>query len=134
MAINAVDRAKARALVEDMNLKMARYTVQHAEAPLEEYRAAIRHIETRFSEKVEMLCTSMSVDRAEEFRRMCNEECEMMTAELKRDGVAFYRRLGVLPESAPAPRHYHRQGLGELAVLTAVRASIWELIFRLFRR
>jgi hypothetical protein len=134
MTINAIDRAKARTLVEEMNREMALCTVQHAETPLTEYRYLMGNIEARYLQKLDVLCTPMSVDRAEEFRHMYAEECEMTTAECKRGNVAFYRRLGVLPNSAPAPRHYHRQGLGELAVRTAVRATVWDLIFRLFRR
>src|ERR1700730_10702986 len=107
MTINAIDRAKARTLVEEMNREMALCSVRMVDAPLTKYRETRKGIETRFLENVEMLCTSMSVDRAEEFRNMCNEECEMTTAELKRDSVAFYRRLGVLSELPPAPRPYH---------------------------
>jgi hypothetical protein len=72
----------------------------------------------------------------------------------KREQDRFYRKFGIDPaavdafvaspdaaqappipiRSQPAAPTYHRQGIGEMAVRTAVRATIWELIFSLFRR
>jgi hypothetical protein len=62
------------------------------------------------------------------------EEYLFLEHELERDPEALCQRLGV-GMRAPAPaREYRRQGLGEVVVRTAVRATIWELIFSLFRR
>jgi len=49
-----------------------------------------------------------------------------------RAGTAIMARMGSQPPQA-APRR-QRQGIGEMAVRTAVRATIWELIASLFRR
>ena len=70
----------------------------------------------------------MPPEQAREFYRMIAEEMRMLNAERKRSFFAQARRLGVLPG-----RVSHRQGIGEMAVRTAVRASIWTAISRLFR-
>jgi hypothetical protein len=62
------------------------------------------------------------------------EELDFLEQEAERDPNAFSQRLGVnAGRSVPRPV-YHRQGFGELAVRTAVRATIWELIWSIFRR
>ncbi len=68
----------------------------------------------------------------------------------RREQQRLYRRLGLEPDAVehsspdvapvavamrqPMAQTYHRQGIGEMAVRTAVRATIWELIRSLFRR
>jgi len=68
---------------------------------------------------------------------MIDEEDSICFEEHQRDPEAFYRRLCLNLSSNPQPTAsvaYRRQGLGELAVRAAVRATVWESIWSLFRR
>lgn len=74
----------------------------------------------------------------EEFRRMVHyiEEARCRIAdEYDRDPVALKRRLGVpVSVSASVPvRQSNRMGIGEMAVRTAVRATVWTVVRDLIR-
>ena len=94
-------------------------------------------INERFWDRLEAMAALMPAAQAETFRTTLQEESHLLVDEFKRDRQATYRRLDIaLPHvpvtHAPVTR-YHRQGIGEMAVRTAVRATIWDVIFRLFR-
>ena len=83
--------------------------------------------EMRPEEERELFLLFVEIERDELFR------------DYERDPDALKQRLGVPALNAPAVTHsgHQRMGLGELAVRTAVRATVWEMIislFRLFRR
>lgn len=54
--------------------------------------------------------------------------------ECKYDPINFRKRLGTPRGCVAQSARYQRQGLGELALRTAVRATVWETIFSIFRR
>ena len=89
----------------------------------------IDQMTNRLGDQIDTWIKSLPPDEGNELDRMFDEEMRLSIAERKRDPVGFKRRLGVLPGSVS-----HRQGIGEMAARTAVRAVIWEGIFRLFRR
>jgi hypothetical protein len=68
------------------------------------------------------------------FTEMVREEYRFLLQELERNPQALFQRLGVNMGRTARQRVYRRQGLGELAVRTAVRATVWEMIWSLFRR
>jgi hypothetical protein len=86
----------------------------------------------QFTERINAMTGLMPLGQAKELCRIMDEERDLLLDERDRDPEAFQRRLGVSSRQ-PAIR-YRRQGIGEMALRTAVRASIWEVIFRLFRR
>jgi hypothetical protein len=88
----------------------------------------IEQMGNRFAEQVEAWCNSLPPDQAKQLDEVFGEEMSISLAECKRDPIAYTRRLGILPD-----RVNHRQGIGEMAARTAVRATIWEAIWRLFR-
>lgn len=120
------DRATVRKIIED-----------HFRAilPLRGYgkrpqnTALIEQMGNRLENQIEAWINSMPPDQAKELDDMFGDEMRLSVAECKQDPVAYARRLGILPG-----RTSNRQGIGEMAVRTAVRASIWEGIARLFGR
>jgi hypothetical protein len=91
----------------------------------------------RHREQVDAIVALMPPEQARIFLQVFEEEHTLFFEEHQRDPDASYRRLGLQMTSTPhipPPIRYQRQGIGELAVRTAVRATIWELIFSLFRR
>jgi hypothetical protein len=126
------DRAAVRAMVED-NFRAV--TI----AQLQGQQQLGHDITDRFFDRIEAMQALMPAAQGETFGEMVNEETHLLVEEWKRDRKGISRRLGIPLFRAPAagyrpPARYRRQGLGELAVRTAVRATIWETIFRLFRR
>ena len=118
------DRTKVKNIVEDhfrAVLPLRGYGVRAQNITL------IDQMENRFADQNDAWISSLPPDQAKELYDMFAEEMRSSVAECKRDPIAYARRLGVLPG-----RVYQRQGIGEMAVQTAVRASIWEGIFRLF--
>jgi hypothetical protein len=120
------DRAKVRKIVEDHFRSIL---------PLRGYgrrpqnMTQIEQMGNRLADQVEAWCNSLPPDQAKELDNMFGDEMQLSLAECQRDPVAYARRLGVLPG-----RGYQRQGIGEMAVRTAVRATIWEGVRRLFWR
>ena len=119
------DRAAVRAMIED-NFRAT--TI----ADMQGQRQLGTDINERFCDHLEAMAALMPAAQAESFRTTVDEECRLIVDEFKRDRQAGYRRLGIALPQGPVT-HYHRQGIGEMAARTAVRATIWEVIFRLFR-
>jgi hypothetical protein len=120
------DRATVRRIVEDhfgSILPLRGYGRRSKNMTL------IGQMGNQLADQVEAWCNSLPPDQAKELDDMFGEEMRLSAAEFKRDPVAYARRLGVLPGGV-----YQRQGIGEMAVRTAVRATIWEAISRLFWR
>ena len=96
--------------------------------------AAFQKIGTRFEQRIAETAALLPPIESAAFIQTVDAERERMIAEYKADPVALKKRLGVsLGIDTPAHRTYQRQGIGEMAVRTAVRATIWEGIWRLFR-
>lgn len=82
---------------------------------------------------------TMEATRSRRFLAMIEDERSKIADEYAQNPNALKRRLGVrIPEVSPTQVSLgrSRQSLGELAVKTAVRATVWEtirIIFRSFR-
>ena len=120
----SLDRAGIRAMLEDH--WRTKFTVA-----LQNHKLA-QEMPYQLTRQINTLAASMAADRAQEFVRVVNEERDALLEEHERNHVMFARRLGV-DITRPNMRS-NRQDIGDMAVRTAVRASIWEGIRRLFRR
>lgn len=95
---------------------------------------AALQVSQRFEQRVEQAAHLMDPLEAAAFRQAVEAERERLIQEYTADPVALKRRLGIsLGVDAPAQRRGGSSGLGELAVRTAARATIWESIRALFR-
>jgi hypothetical protein len=96
--------------------------------------AAFQEIGTRFEQRIAQTAALLPPIESAAFIQTVDAERERMMAEYKADPVALKNRLGIaLGIDASTHRTHQRQGMGEMAVRTAVRATIWEAIWRLFR-
>ncbi|HDR8947290.1 TPA: hypothetical protein QDA71_004319 [Burkholderia vietnamiensis] len=87
----------------------------------------------RFDEKNKARAAQMEPDDGASFLQAVEEEREKIFDEYSANPEALKRRLGVTAGRAHVAERSHRQGMGEMAVKTAVRASIWAAIWSLFR-
>jgi hypothetical protein len=96
---------------------------------------ASMEISQRFEERIEETASLMPPLEAAAFRQAIDAERERLIQEYTDDPVALKLRLGInLGVDAPVQQlHGGGGGLGGLAVRTAVRATIWESIWALFR-
>lgn len=137
----SLDRVAVRRLVEDHWRSLILYgrhlgeTHPNWAGSQEEVAPLMRDFVLRFDEQIRVIAASMPPDQDRAFLRMVEEEGVICFEEHSRDPDGLYRRLGLDLDSNSQPRMpvSNRQGLGELAVRTAVRATVWELIWSLFR-
>jgi hypothetical protein len=136
-----VDRAMVRRLVEDFwrSLTLFGHNLGAMQTDIcgKEAKAKAIDFSRRFEEQIQATAALMQPEQAQAFLKMVEEEDSICFNERQQDYDAFCRRLGINLTSSPAvapQAAQRRQGLGELAVRTAVRASVWELIWSLFRR
>jgi hypothetical protein len=97
--------------------------------------AAATEASQRFEQRIQQTAEFMEPVESAAFLQMLDAERERMIGEYQQDPVALKRRLGIaLGVDAPIA-HGAQQGgsLGDLAVRTVVRATIWEGIWALFR-
>ena len=87
----------------------------------------------RFDERIQAIAALMQPQQAALFLQTVDEEREILFDEYQRDPEALKHRLGLSPSVAPALVIHHQQTLGEVVARTAVRATVWESIFALFR-
>lgn len=90
---------------------------------------------TRFEEDIEKIGSSMSAVNAVAFVEMMDEERDRIHAEYVRSPEKLKARLGVTSPSQQEIIVRGRQplSLGEVAVRTAVRATVWETVKSIFR-
>lgn len=133
----SVDRATVRRLVEDFWRSLMLFGRHLGEtqsnADPESFKAQGIEMSKRFWERIDATAALMPPEQARMFKKIVEEEDQICFEDEQRDYDGFCKRLGLNFPPVPAPV-YHRQGLGELAIRAAVRASIWELIFSIFRR
>jgi hypothetical protein len=89
-----------------------------------------------FDATINMLTEHIPEPNASLFRQTIETEREKVLDEYDRNPDALKARLGLTNQECASIRLQNRQGFGELAVRTAVRATVWESIrsmFRLFR-
>lgn len=96
---------------------------------------ASMEITQRFEERIEETARLMPPLEAAAFCQALDAERERLIQDYTADPVAFKLRLGInLGVDAPGQaRLGGGSGLGGLAVRTAVRATVWESIWALFR-
>jgi hypothetical protein len=87
----------------------------------------------RFEQKTKQQAATMSHADAKAFLAAVEEERSKIFDEYTSSPQALKARLGVEAPARSASARSHRQGMGEMAVKTAVRASIWAAIWSLFR-
>jgi hypothetical protein len=101
---------------------------------IKEYEAAATEHALRWADRIEATASLMPPEQAKIFKEIAEEETSLLGQELKRNPKALSKRLGVEIGKRSPPVVYQRQSIGEMAIRTAVRATVWELIFSLFRR
>lgn len=137
MTNKQVDRVAIREMVEDgfrtQMLFQQNYIDAHPHSTRQESQDAAHKFLQRWTQRIDATADLMPPEQGAAFREMVGEEFDFLTQEAERDPQAFAQRLGVVM-GRPAPQiGYRRQGIGEMAVQTAVRATIWQLIRSLFR-
>jgi hypothetical protein len=139
-----VDRELIRKLVEaywrDVVLRGRRMGAQGASWV--EVMQDSRELDRAFREQTEALAARLPPEQGQEFLQMIEEEADRCFKEHQSNHKAFYRRVGLTSRDLRAGnrnshiRHsaaYQRQGIGEMAARTAVRATVWQLVRSLFR-
>ena len=127
-----IDRSLIRSMVEDF---WRSFLVTSTVKP-ESAKDSIH----RFEERLQAMASIMPLEQSNEFLKIASEEREIIAKENERNPEQLKMRLGLKinreVQSYPIPAQYQRQSLPELAVRTAVRATVWKSIgaaFRLFR-
>lgn len=88
----------------------------------------------RFQKMIEEMAALMSPADAESFNEMVENAREKLFREYNADPEALRERLGVgNARGVTYEPNSSRMGLGQVAVRTAVRATVWESIYSLFR-
>lgn len=97
-------------------------------------KEAALEVSQRFEQRVEQTAQLMDPLEAAAFRQAVEAKRERLIQEYTADPAALKLRLGInLGVDAPAQRRRGSGGLGDIAVRTAVRATVWESIWSLFR-
>jgi hypothetical protein len=87
-----------------------------------------------FETKVNEIAAGLGGEYQQIFLSAIERHRERLLQEYQADNGAFRRRLGVAaPKETPQPVANGNASLGELAVRTAVRATVWESVRALFR-
>lgn len=120
-----VDRASVRAMCEDhyrLMISVARNTGNQQEC-----LNTIR----RFDQRIQTTAESMEPHSAAAFLKAVDEERTVLADEHERDPNGLKQRLGLgaFVDGQPS----RSNGLAELAVRTAVRATVWDTVRMLFR-
>jgi hypothetical protein len=123
------DRAAIRGMVEEFWI--SRLSAEGKDP------AIGRSVVERFEASIEEIADGLPPSGAASFRAAVEEERAMLLSEYGRDREATRMRLG-LPsmENRGRPKNSRGRSLGDVAVETAVRATVWETVrsaFRLFR-
>lgn len=133
MAANSqIDRGAIRSIVEDFWRSFLVTSVVNPESA--------ENSIGRFDAQIRAMASVMSEEQSKTFLAIVAEEREMILQESARNPENLRTRLGLSRdrnvENYALPASRARQGLGELAVRTAVRATVWKsvgAVFRFFR-
>jgi hypothetical protein len=87
----------------------------------------------RFDERIQSTAALTQPQQAALFLKTVDEERDILFDEYQRDPEVLKKRLGLTPSVAPALIIHPPQTLQEVVARTAVRATVWESIFALFR-
>ncbi len=123
-----MDKSAIRGIAEDY---------WRAMIPLMQAReiAAAQELGEKFEQRIQKVADSLAPLELASFLQAMDAEREKLIAEYKADPYALKQRLGT-PQFAGAPAaqpHHGNGGLGNLVVRTAVRATVWEAIWAIFR-
>jgi hypothetical protein len=123
----AIDRAAVRSMVEDHWRSFISVATTSPQIGAQSIQ--------NFEDRIQATASLMVTDKAKMFIRAIEEEREVLFNEYRRNPDALRRRLGLGPLNYPnlVVRQHQRQSIGEMAVRTAVRATIWESVISLFR-
>jgi hypothetical protein len=92
------------------------------------------HLVMAFDDKVRKIVSDLPPTEGQAFWERMEGHRERIANEYKRDRLALKRRLGLSPDPVVTyQRPSAGQQLGDLAVRTAVRATVWESIRSIFR-
>jgi hypothetical protein len=122
-----MDRSAVTQMVEDYWRTFVSLAQTHT--------AAAQDASRRFDERVGQTADRMEPLEASAFLQAVEAERERLGSEYAANPAAQKRRLGI-PLGNDAPASYQGRSasnLGNLVVRTAVRATIWESIWALFR-
>ncbi|HUC72660.1 MAG TPA: hypothetical protein VMS01_15835 [Stellaceae bacterium] len=120
-----IDRAAIRSMVEEhwrSFLAVARDNPQIGKDSI-----------LRFQERIRSTASLMQPDQARVFIQAVEEEGEILFTEYGRNPDDLKQRLGLSPRFTNPVVTHQQQGLGEMVVRTAIRATVWESVFGLFR-
>jgi hypothetical protein len=122
------DEQECRKIMEDHYRTFIALALAGRVADLAAYRLG-------FEERIEAIARGLSTPEASQmFIDRFNRERDSIADEYDRDPAALKRRLGISAGLAMPIRAQHSgQQLGNLVVNTAVRATVWESIFSIFR-
>ena len=122
-----IDRAAIRSMVEDHWRSFISVAVSNPQIGFQSLQD--------FDERMQATAALMPPERAAMYLQSVEEEREILFNEYNRNPDALKRRLGLGPVRQPnrVVHQHQRQSIGELAVRTAVRATIWETVISLFR-
>jgi len=139
MSAISVDGSLVREMVEDFwrsyILFIRDLREKSPDASPEDFKDECLQFSRRTWARFEAHAALMSPEQGQAFLRVIDEEDSICSQEHHSNPDRFGQRLGLSPRSPqPVGPIYRRQGIGEMAVSTAVRATIWELIRSLFRR
>jgi hypothetical protein len=122
-----IDRAAIRSMVEDHWRSFISVAVSNPQIGFQSLQ--------NFDERIQATAALMPPERAAMYLQAVEEEREILFNEYNHNPDALKRRLGLGPVRQPnrVVHQHRRQSIGELAVRTAVRATIWETVISLFR-
>ena len=123
---DSIGRDAIRAMVEEFWRSFLAVAKQNPQI----MRETILH----FEERIQATAALMPKQQAAMHLQVIDEEREILFREYERSPDALKRRLGLAPTAAVMPIVIHRQqSLGEMAARTAIRATILESVYSLFR-
>lgn len=125
-AISPIDRHEIREMCEENWRQFLQFAADGS-------KELGQQVILRFDEKNKARAAQMKPDDGASFLQAVEEERGKIFDEYSANPEALKRRLGVTTGPAHVVERSHRQGMGEMAVKTAVRASIWAAIWSLFR-
>jgi hypothetical protein len=122
-----IDRAAIRSMLEDHWRSFISVAVSNPQIGFQSLQ--------NFDERIQATASLMPPERAAMYLQAVEEEREILFNEYNRNPDALKRRLGLGPVRQPnrVVHQHQRQSIGEMAVRTAVRATIWESVISLFR-
>jgi hypothetical protein len=124
-----IDRAAIRSMVDDHWRNVLSVS---ATGNLQLTAQLIKNFEDRMRDTTAL----MGQNKAKMFSLVVEEERKLVLNEFDRNPNLLKKRLGILSAAQPTPAipYYQPQSIGEMAVRTAIQATIWETVIALFRR